>query len=253
MSNLEKNKNNIKKSKTKPLDEVFHCKPKVKNPENYKIEASGDFLADFEDFVYSKGFTGLSYTTIEDEFKYKFDVDYESIILVRALIPPEILKIEPNPHKHELMDDDFQNIVVGLFECLDYLRENGFGAVMINPIDREMDLRNCIVKSNTAVKGRNNICIFPEGPNVVLFAILCSIENLPFKESNDNLWIKEYCLNCGRCIKLCPENAFDENENLIKRKCTGYKTGCGLCIVNCPFFSKGFDEIKSIYFKNIQK
>lgn len=239
---------NIKKpSKTKPISEVLFGSSKVKNPIDYKTEASEEFLANFEEFVKSKGFIGLSYTTIEDEFKYKYDVDYESIILIRALIPSEIIKLEPHPHKHELMEEDFKDISIALFECLDYLRENGFGVVMINPIDREMDLRNYIVKSNTTVRGRSGICIFPEGPNVVLFAFLSSIENLPFKEINDNLWIKDYCKTCGRCINSCPEDAFDENENVIKKKCTGFTTGCGFCILNCTFFSKGFDKIKFIY------
>ena len=82
------------------------------------------------------------------------------------------------------MEADFKDISIALFECLDYLRENGFGTVRINPIGREMDLRNYIVKSNTTVRGRRGICIFPESPNVVLFAFLSSIENLPFKENN---------------------------------------------------------------------
>lgn len=236
-----------KPSKTKPISEVLFGCSKIENPINYKTKASNEFLEGFEEFVKSKGFIGLSYTTIEDEFKYKYDVDYESIILIRALIPSEIIKLEPHPHKHELMEEDFKDISIALFECLDYLRKNGFGAVMINPIDREMDLRNYVVKSNTTVKGRNGICIFPEGPNVVLFAFLSSIENLPFKKINENMWIKDYCAKCGRCINSCPENAFDENEDLIKKKCTGFTTGCGFCILNCPFFYKGFDKIKSIH------
>ena len=113
-----------------------------------------------------------------------YDVDYESIILIRDLIPSKIIKLEHHPHKHELMEADFKDISIALFECLDYLRENGFGTVRINPIGREMDLRNYIVKSNTTVRGRRGICIFPESPNVVLFAFLSSIENLPFKENN---------------------------------------------------------------------
>lgn len=125
-------------------------------------------------------------------------------------------------------------------------KRNGFGTVMINPIDRVMDLRNYIVKSNTTVRGISGICIFPEGPNVVLFAFLSSIENLPFKENHGNLWIKDYCKTCGCCINSCPEEAFDENENVIKKKCTGFTTDCGFCILNCPFFSKGY-KIKFIY------
>lgn len=220
---------------------------KTKNPQNCKSQISLDLLNKFENIIYSKGFNGLSYVSIEEKYHHKFSPHSHHLIIFRAAIPPEILKLDPAPSKHKLIDDEFIGYINEIFGFLDFLRENGFEAELVNPIDREMDLKVCAERSGDGVIGRGDICIFPNGNNFVLFAIACSIENLPIKKINKHLWVKNNCLTCGLCITKCPVKAYDENEKILKKVCIGYREGCGQCMTNCPFFTKTYDEIKEIY------
>lgn len=221
---------------------------KIPNPKNYNKIIDEKILNKFEELA-MLNFSGLSYTSLDDEFKDKFNSDFSNLILFRATIDSEILKLEPSESKHKLIDEDFRALGSALYECSDFLRANGFATEIVNPIHKNMDLRICIEKSNAGVRGRSRVCIFPEGPNVVLFAILTSIGNLPIIEINKHLWVKDFCSTCGKCIRKCPEHAYGENENFIKKACIGYKKGCGLCMLNCPFFIKGYKRIKEIYLK----
>ena len=80
-----------------------------------------------------------------------------------------------------------------------------------------------------------------------------SIENLPFKQDNDMCWVGEFCKTCGKCIRKCPENAFDENELVLRKVCTAHREGCSQCMLVCPFYKKGYIKIKQKYDKRVAK
>jgi hypothetical protein len=100
--------------------------------------------------------------------------------------------------------------------------------------------------------GKNNLLITPEfGPNIRLRAIIteAKLENNPELDFNP-------CADCDMpCIKNCPADAFNKNEQITKRpndyvmqKCLSYqkkhlkyisdvsKLWCQICIENCKFY-----------------
>ena len=107
------------------------------------------------------------------------------------------------------------------------------------------------MQSNDAIITRSNMCMFKEGLNMGLFMIQTSIENLPFKNTNDMLWVKDYCLQCGICIEMCPEKAFDSEGRILRKVCTAHKKGCSHCILHCPFFKHGYAKVKKRYEKMV--
>ncbi len=100
----------------------------------------------------------------------------------------DILKMEPSDEKCRLMDLEFQNFGQKTFALADLLRENGFRADLINPLDDRVSLRAIALQSNDAVITRSNMCLFREGLNLGFFMIQTSIENLPFKSENELKW-----------------------------------------------------------------
>ena len=217
------------------------------NPHHPKTTISDDFLNEFIDIAIDLGFAGLSYSKLSDEFRSEWDIDWDNIIILKYAMSEKILKMEPSKEKCRLMDDEFQEVGAKTFALADILRDNGFKADLINPLDDRVSLRAIALQSNDAVITRSNMCLFKEGLNLGFFMIETSIENLPFKTENDLEWVRDYCSTCGVCIDRCPEKVFDEEGKFLRKLCTAHREGCSVCINFCPFYKRGYDKVKKRY------
>jgi len=226
-----------------PIPNFYNCK----NPHHPKTTISDDFLNEFRDIAIASRFVGLSYSKLSDEFKEEWDIDWDNIIILKYPMSEEILKMDPSKEKCKLMDEEFQEVGAKVFALADLLRENGFRADLINPLDDRVSLRAIALQSNDAVITRSNMCLFKEGLNLGFFMIQTSIENLPFKDENELKWVEDYCSTCGVCIDRCPENAFDDNDKFLRKLCTAHREGCSVCINFCPFYKRGYDKVKKRY------
>ena len=223
----------------------------IENPHYPKTTVSDDFLNEFRDIAIASRFAGLSYSKLSEDFKSEWDIDWDNIIILKYFMSQDILKMEPSKEKCRLMDEEFQEFGAKSFALADILRENEVKADLINPLDDRVSLRAIAMQSNDAIITRSNMCMFKEGLNMGLFMIQTSIENLPFKNTNDMLWVKDYCLRCGICIEMCPEKAFDSEGRILRKVCTAHKKGCSHCILHCPFFKHGYAKVKKRYEKMV--
>ena len=219
----------------------------IENPIKPKTTISDSFLNEFTDIAIASRFAGLSYSHLSDEFKSEWDIDWDNIIILKYHMSQDILKMDPSKEKCRLMDLEFQEFGQKTFALADILREEGFKADLINPLDDRVSLRAIALQSNEAVITRSNMCMFKEGLNLGFFMIKTSIENLPFKSENDMEWVKDYCSTCGVCIDRCPENAFDDDEKFLRKSCTAHREGCSVCIDFCPFYKRGYEKVKQRY------
>ena len=217
------------------------------NPHHPNNLISNDFLQEFADIAIASRFVGLSFSKLSEDFKKEWDIDWDNIIILKYLMSEDILKMEPSDEKCKLMDEEFQEFGAKTFALADILRENGFKADLINPLDDRVSLRAISMQSNDAVITRSNMCMFKEGLNLGFFMIQTSIENLPFKTENELKWVEDYCSTCGVCIDRCPEKAFDENGKFLRKLCTAHREGCSRCINFCPFYKRGYEKVKKRY------
>ena len=217
------------------------------NPHHSNNLISNDFLQEFADIAIASRFVGLSFSKLSEDFKKEWDIDWDNIIILKYLMSEDILKMEPSDEKCKLMDEEFQEFGAKTFALADILRENGFKADLINPLDDRVSLRAIAMQSNDAVITRSNMCMFKEGLNLGFFMIQTSIENLPFKTENELKWVEDYCSTCGVCIDRCPEKAFDENGKFLRKLCTAHREGCSRCINFCPFYKRGYEKVKKRY------
>ena len=217
------------------------------NPHHLNNLISDDFLQEFADIAIASRFAGLSFSKLSEDFKREWDIDWDNIIILKYLMSEDILKMEPSDEKCKLMDEEFQEFGAKTFALADILRENGFKADLINPLDDRVSLRAISMQSNDAVITRSNMCMFKEGLNLGFFMIQTSIDNLPFKTENELKWVEDYCSTCGVCIDRCPEKAFDENGKFLRKLCTAHREGCSRCINFCPFYKRGYEKVKKRY------
>ena len=227
----------------KPLPNFY----KINNPENPKREISDELLDELNQLAKKYNFSSISYSKLSDEFKKDFNIDFDNVIIFKFLMGDELLKIQPSREKCKLMDEEFQDYGVHIYEFADFLRENGFQADLLHPLDDGLSLRAIAMQSCECIITRSNICLFKDGLHNGFFMIHTSIDNLPFKNENEMLWVEDFCSTCGVCIDMCPEDAFDENEKVLRKICTAHKEGCNVCILRCPFFKRGYDKVKKRY------
>lgn len=220
---------------------------KIENPINPLNSISDDILNGLYQLAHEKGFVGVSFSKLSDEFKREWDIDWDNIIILKYEMSEDILKMEPSQEKCVLEDREFQEFGKKAFEIADYLRQNAFSANLVHPLDDRISLRAIAMQSNDCIITRSNMCMFKEALNVGFFMIETSIENLPFKSENDMLWVEDFCSTCGICIDRCPENAFDEEGKFQRKLCTAHKEGCSKCVLFCPFFKRGYDKVKKRY------
>ena len=233
----------------KPLPNFY----KIENPKIPKKEISDDLLFELNSLASKYNFTGISYSKLSDDFKKDFNIDIDNVIIFKFFMGDELIKMEPSREKGKLMDDEFQEYGIHVYEFADFLRENGFQADLIHPLDDSLSLRAIAMQSNDCVITRSNMCLFKDGLNVGFFMIHTSIDNLPFKQENDMLWVPDFCSTCGVCIDRCPHEAFDENEKLKRKVCTAHREGCNDCILRCPFYKRGYDKVKKRYGRMVKK
>ena len=217
------------------------------NPHHPNNLISNDFLQEFADIAIASRFVGLSFSKLSEDFKKEWNIDWDNIIILKYLMSEDILMMEPSDEKCKLMDEEFQEFGAKTFALADILRENGFKADLINPLDDRVSLRAIAMQSNDAVITRSNMCMFKEGLNLGFFMIQTSIDNLPFKTENELKWVEDYCSTCGVCIDRCPEKAFDENGKFLRKLCTAHREGCSRCINFCPFYKRGYEKVKKRY------
>ena len=227
----------------KPIPNFY----KIDNPINPKTEISDDLLIELDELAKKYNFTGISYSKLSDDFKKDLNIDIDNVLIFKFLMGVDLINMEPSREKGKLMDNEFQEYGIHVYEFADFLRGNGFNADLIHPLDDNLSLRAIAMQSNDCVITRSNMCYFKDGLHNSFFMIHTSIENLPFKTENDMLWVPDFCSTCGVCIDRCPKDAFDENEKLLRKVCTAHREGCNECILRCPFFKRGYDKVKKRY------
>lgn len=182
---------------------------------------------------------------------------FPSAIVFTTEMSENLIKTPPGIKAQKINDKHYEKLANITFKLTDYLREKGYRAEAIHPMNGVINLTILAQNSGIGFTGLNGLLITPElGPAQKISGVLTNISNLPFSQENKHAWISEYCIKCGECIKACPEDAIIEFETccgstvfLFEEKCIGCSQGCTYCIENCPFYTKGYKHIKSKFDK----
>ncbi|MDF2523014.1 MAG: 4Fe-4S protein [Clostridiales bacterium] len=146
----------------------------------------------------------------------------------------------------------------------EFLQGKGFGASPNHSMGGQLDYSMAAEWAGIAVAGRHSMAITKKnGPCNRIAVVYTNIENLSdfiIRKNDDMLWIKDFCLKCGKCQRKCPTEAI-LNEPVVLdgfnptridyQKCSeGFiHYGCGICIKECPFSKGNYERIMESYKK----
>ena len=103
----------------KPLPNFY----KIENPQIPKREISDNLLFELNELAEKYNFTGISYSKLSDDFKKDFNIDIDNVLIFKFLMGDNLIKMEPCPEKGKLMDDEFQEYGVHVYEFADFFKE----------------------------------------------------------------------------------------------------------------------------------
>ena len=242
--------------------DILRCKLSVMlNPKRPKTIAPIAFIEDFEKIARSLGVVDIGYTKIVPGLLFKNkSVPFQNMIVFTLEMEKGKIDQAPSLDTFNMIHNTYARLNSITIKLSTFLRKNGYGArgtpatlgVCHYPPIAEMAGIGC--------RGWHGLLITPKlGVCQRIAAIFTSIENLPFPETNEHLWINDFCKSCRVCAKKCPPEAifpdyqYDDlghQKHVESLKCVPYfveNYGCSLCIKNCTFTKSDYAKIKEVW------
>ncbi|MCD1294062.1 [Fe-S]-binding protein [Methanocella sp. CWC-04] len=231
----------------------------IENPGHPKTIADKAFIASLEKEAKLMGVNAVGYVKVPRGSIFKNrGILYENAIILTMEMDKEKIGKAPSFDTMDNVIKTYADLGEMANEIASSLRKNGYGAHASPALGGLVFYPALAEKAGMGVRGRHGLLISPGcGPRQRIAAVFTSIENLPVSADNSHEWIRDFCKNCGRCIKKCPPGAIYEtpvkmaNEEIRfvdGEKCLQYFSknyGCSVCIKECPFNTVGYDNIKA--------
>ncbi|KAF5070155.1 Epoxyqueuosine reductase [anaerobic digester metagenome] len=221
------------------------------NPENPETTLTDGFKEEFEGFASSIGIDKVAYTPVPPEFIFQDrKLIYENAIILVMEMDKKAIDNAPSSQTQEMGVVTYDELGKATNHLTDFLRENGVAAQASHPAGGFVVYPALAQKAGLGWKGRHGMLITPEfGPRQRISVIFTSINNLPDNGSNSHSWVSSFCEKCGKCIKACPGNAITEESDASSIKRTvilkEFCHGCTICMKECSFNKRGYDQIKT--------
>ena len=185
------------------------------------------------------------------------------------------IKQEMHAEKFATVPDDdsigevmrlYANTTIISSQITGFLRKRGYSAYAGISVGGSVDHVRLAENAGLGAIGYHGSLISPQdGALLRINVVYTDIENLPFPEVNEHLWVRDFCDLCRKCIRKCPAEAIisdpqpDEQGRISAvdvPKCGSYmanNNGCGVCIAICPFSIAGYEKVQKGYERRLNK
>lgn len=227
------------------------------NPENPKIEASNDFIEQFENYAESIGINNIGYIKVPSNLIFKDkSILFDNAIILIMEMDKKAVDTAPSPETQEMSNVTYDELGKKTNQLAEFLRKNEFAAHASHPAGGVVMYPHLAQKAGLGHIGKHGMLITPEfGPRQRLSAIFTSIQNLPVNTDNKHSWIPDFCAKCSKCIKKCPGNAIiqeksSETGKTRTRIVNDLCGGCTICMRECSFNMRRYSQIKGKFRKS---
>ncbi|MFX0085215.1 MAG: hypothetical protein ACFFAU_06045 [Candidatus Hodarchaeota archaeon] len=228
------------------------------NPEDPKTTISSELLLELESYAKSLGISSMGYVKLPRNLIFKEKaVLHQNAIVLSLEMDKEKIELAPSPKTSAMIMRTYDNLGKASNQLTRFLRKHGYSAQAGHPLGGLVLYPPLAELAGIGYHGKHGLIITPKhGSRVRLTAIYTNIDNLPFNEKNPHEWIKNFCQNCGRCIRKCPSFAIYDDPILhTNGLLTHIKNeycfpvfleyyGCSICIKECPFSRVDYHKLK---------
>lgn len=263
-------KNGSIKSKAKSIPNLGHymfgCikqlrktyKELYKQPKNPSMQISVKDLEGLKSLAQDLGIDDIGFTQVDNSYIFSDKmVLYKNAIVLLMEMKSEKIKTAPSKSAEKEIFRTYYRLNIAANKIKSYLNEHGYNAQAGPALGGEVNYPLLAQKAGIGVIGKHGLLITPNfGPSLRLAAVYTDIENLPITDSNEHLWVNNFCDSCNMCVKKCPAQAIYMNTKIFEddsKQCIDYKKcakpfsqdhGCTVCVRECTFFKSDYYKIK---------
>jgi ferredoxin len=232
-------------------------------PKKVSKNISEDQLTQLYEFIFSCSIDAIGCTTVSPSHIFSNQkIVYPHAIVLLMHMDHTIMKGAPSRESEKEILRTYYALNVAVNKIKRYLNEHNFHAEAGPALGGEANYPVLAERAGLGAIGTHGLLITPSfGPSVRIAVVYTDIENLPIQETNDHLWIKEFCKGCKACVRNCPSQAIyekpiiypDKSELHIDfKKCAvpfSRHNACSICINHCPFFTSSYQKVKSSFLR----
>ena len=246
------------------LGVYYYYKRQVKQ---HQTIAPSSLFDELEQFAVEKGASAIGYARITPDliFKDKCIPHQNAIVIVSQMHSQKFANVPDDDSIGEVVRL-YANTTIIASQITGFLRKRGYSAYAGISVGGSVDLVRLAENAGLGAIGYHGSLISPQdGALLRINVVYTGIENLPFPEVNEHLWVRDFCDLCRKCIRKCPAEAIisdpqpDEQGRISAvdvPKCGSYmanNNGCGVCIAICPFSIAGYEKVQKGYERRLNK
>ncbi len=233
--------------------------------------ASPEFWSEVQHKARILGIGVIGFSPVDENFIFQNDHIgkirglYENAIVLGMEMEFSAIDHAPDPEAGLEAMRIYGELGLATNKLAEFLRANGFKAIACHPLGGPILFPAMAEKANMGEMGKLGLLITKEfGPRLRLSMIATNAAPLPEAVEQD-FGVRAFCEKCRRCIRKCPAGAIHEkpvkNKNgvfscISPEKCfTEFydKDGCSVCIKECPFHQKGYEQVMAGFKKTVKK
>ena len=237
------------------LGVLYNFKRRIRT---YKTTAPPELFAELEQFALEQGASAIGYAEITPDLQFKGHyIPHRHAIVIVSEMRQENMKNAPSIKSVSEIAKAYGDTTKIGNKLTRFLRKQGYSAYGGMSLGGAADHVRLAEKAGLGAIGYHGSLISPQdGARLRINVVYTSIENLPYPDKNEHLWVRDFCAVCNKCIRKCPPQAIYSSREpdeygrvaaIDDKKCGPYMAnhmGCGVCIVICPFSIAGYDKVQ---------
>jgi epoxyqueuosine reductase len=226
-------------------------------------EADPKFIAELEAMARAAGAKDIAYIKVPTNAIFRDKgIPCEYAIVFTVEMDKEPISTAPSFECQLEVMDGYKRMSTISNKLSHHLRKNGFAAYPGTALGGLTDYVHLAELAGLGAIGYHGLLISPgEGARLRLNTIYTSITNLPTLEArgetNQHLWVRDFCAMCNKCVRKCPVGAIYDQpqprddggfQSIDHASCRDYFTehnGCAVCLAVCPFSQIGYEKVQA--------
>jgi epoxyqueuosine reductase len=230
-----------------------------------RSQADPQFITELEKLARAAGAKDIAYIKVPTNAIFQGKgIPCEYAIVFTVEMDKEPISTAPSFECQLEVMDGYKRMSTISNNLSHHLRKNGFAAYPGTALGGLTDYVHLAELAGLGAIGYHGLLISPgEGARLRLNTIYTNITNLPTlearDETNEHLWVRDFCAMCNKCVRKCPVGAIYDQpqprgdggfQSIDHASCRDYFTehnGCAVCLAVCPFSQIGYEKVHASF------
>jgi Pyruvate/2-oxoacid:ferredoxin oxidoreductase delta subunit len=221
-----------------------------------RVLSQSDYIK-IKEYARSVGALDVGFANITPDIIFSnHAVVFDKALVITAEMNKEVIDLAPNRETGHEVHKTYYALAVIVNKVARYMRTLGYKTQANSPLGGDVNFVTLAQKAGMGEIGNHGLLISEKvGPRQRIAGVYieASLEELQ-EDRPDYTWIRDFCIKCQKCVRLCPGDAIDgdalkENKTVMidYKKCAipfANSTGCSVCIKECVFNNKDLNEVR---------